>query len=44
MRLRNEALDYFEACRSREYGIARLEFADFELDLIFLRFADVGGI
>lgn len=42
--LGNEAGDDFEAGGSGEDGVARFEFADFELDLIFFRFADVGRI
>jgi len=42
--LRNEAGDDFEAGGSGEDGVARFELADFELDLIFFGFADVGRI
>ena len=42
--LGNEAGDDFEAGGSGEDGVARLEFADFELDLIFFGFADVRRI
>src|SRR5439155_1871407 len=42
--LRNKAFDYFQACWSGENSLARLEFADSELDLILLRFANIGRI
>src|SRR5437763_15169650 len=44
LRLRNKAFDYFQACWSGENSLARLEFADSELDLILLRFANIGGV
>src|SRR3989442_11486681 len=42
--LRNKAFDYFQACWSGENSLARLEFADSKLDLILLRFANIGRI
>ena len=42
--LGNEAGDDFEAGGAGEDGDSRFELADFELDLIFFRFADVGRI
>src|SRR6266704_3813042 len=42
--LRNKAFDYFLACWSGENSLARLEFADSELDLILLRFANIRRI
>ena len=42
--LGNEAGDDFEAGGAGEDGVSRFELADFELDLIFFRFADVGRI
>ena len=42
--MRNKAFDYFQACWSGENSLARLEFADSELDLILLRFANIGRI
>src|SRR3989442_6606882 len=40
--LRNKAFDYFQACWSGENSHARLEFADSELALTLLRFANIG--
>src|SRR5437899_12238686 len=42
--LRNKAFNYFQTCWSGENSVARLEFADFELDLILLRFANIRRI
>ena len=36
--------DDFESRRSGKDGIARLELADFKLNLICFRFADIGGV
>jgi len=44
VRLRNQAFDYFESCRSRKNRIAGFEFPDFELYLVCFRFADVGWV
>jgi hypothetical protein len=41
MRLRNQAFDYFQPCGPCENSVSRLEFADFELHLIFFGFTDV---
>jgi len=43
-RLRNQAGDDLGAGGSGEDGVARLEFADFELDMVFFGLADVGRI
>src|SRR5882762_11323809 len=40
----DQVFDDFEAGRSSEDSPARFEFADFELDLVFFRLADVGRI
>src|SRR6266481_8957019 len=40
----DEVFDDFEAGRSGEHRGAGLEFADFELNLVFFRLADVGRI
>jgi len=42
--LRNKAFNYFQTCWSGENSVAWLEFADFELDLILLRFANIRRI
>src|SRR5437870_8267919 len=42
--LRYQALDDLQSLRPREYCIPRLELADFELDMFFLRFAHIGWI
>jgi hypothetical protein len=42
--LGDEAGDDFGAGGSGENGVARFELADFELDLIFFRFTDIGRI
>ena len=44
MRLRNQTLDHFQSSGSSEDRVARLILADFELYLIFLRYANVGRI
>ncbi len=44
MGLRNQSRDYFGAGGSGEDSMARFEFADFELDRIYFRFAHVGWI
>src|ERR1700722_12621079 len=44
LRLRDEALDDFEARGSCENRAARLEFADLELHLVLLAVADVGRV
>ena len=44
MGLRDQAFDDFQSCRAGENRVARLELADFELDLIFFGFANVGRI
>ncbi len=42
--LRDEAGDDFQSCRAGEDRATRLELANFKLDLIFFRFADVGRV
>ena len=44
MGLRNQTRDHLNSCGSGKDGVARLEFADFELNFIRFRFADVGRI
>lgn len=44
VRLRDQALDYFESCRSCENRLAGFEFAHFELHLVCFGFADVRWI
>ncbi len=41
MSLRNQTRDHFQSRWSGKDGIARLEFADFELHLIFFRIAHI---
>ncbi len=44
MRLRNEALDHFEPGRTSKYRGARLKFADFQLNRVFLSVPNVRRI
>src|SRR3989442_3078688 len=44
LRLRNQAFDHFKPSWTGKNRIPRLAFTDFELDLIFFRFANVRGV
>ena len=41
MSLRKQPLDHLDSNRSGKNSVARLEFPNFQLNLIFLRFADI---